>query len=112
MKALGSETDGLSDFDEKEVVEVDDDVVSPAVLAASAANVERTDVMMYWEEVEAASLSATSAAIAAADFLDVWSGFALASVDAVDGFGSNTRSSPNCFRMFVASSTCACATCF
>lgn len=71
MKALGSETDGLSDFDEKEVVEVDDDVVSPAVLAASAANVERTDVMMYWEEVEAASLSATSAAIAAADFLDV-----------------------------------------
>lgn len=70
MKAVGSETDGLSDFDEKEVVEVDDDV-SPAFLAASAANVERTDVMIYWEEVEAASLSATSAAIAAADFLDV-----------------------------------------
>lgn len=94
--------------DEKEVVEVDDDV-NPAPLAASAANVERTDVMIYWEDVEAASLSATSAAITAADFF-ICSEFALASVDVVDGFESNTRSSCNCFRMFVASSTCACAT--
>lgn len=77
MKVLGSETGRFSDFDkellnddEKEVVDVEDDV-SPAFLASSAANVERTDVMIYWEEVEAASLSATSAAIAAADFLHV-----------------------------------------
>lgn len=100
---------GLLCVDEKEVVEVDDGV-SPAPLAASAANEERTDVMIYWEDVEAASLSATSAAIAAADFFDDCSELGLASVDVVDGFESNTRSSFNCFRMCVASSTCACAT--
>ncbi|GER47596.1 Core-2/I-branching beta-1,6-N-acetylglucosaminyltransferase family protein [Striga asiatica] len=47
------------------------DVVNPAFWASSAAKVERTDVIMYWDEVEAVSLSATSAAIAAADFLDL-----------------------------------------
>lgn len=92
--------------DVKEVAGVAD-VVNPAFLASSAAKVERTDVMMYWEDVEAASLSATSAAIAAADFLDVCSVFELTSFDVVDGFESNTRSSSNCFRMFVASCTCA-----
>lgn len=40
------------------------------LFVSSAANEERTDDMMYWEEVEAASRSATSAAMSAADFLD------------------------------------------
>lgn len=114
MKALGSETDRFSDFDMEllcdDGVEVDEGA-SPTLLASSAANDERTDVMMYWEDVEAASLSATSAAIAAADFLDARSDFVLASGVVVDGFESNTRSSSsNCVRMLVASSTCACAT--
>lgn len=102
---MGSGTGTLPD--EKEDADVAD-VDRPAFFASSAAKVERTDVMMYWEEVEAASLSATSAAIAAADFLDVCS--VVFELVQFDGFESNTRSSSKFFRMFVASSTCACAT--
>lgn len=54
---------------------------SPADFAASAANVERTDDMIYCEELEAVSLSATSAAIAAAVFLLVCPAFAKVSFD-------------------------------
>lgn len=48
-----------------------DGFVRPAVFASSAAKVERTEAIINWEELEAASLSATKAAMAAADFLGV-----------------------------------------
>lgn len=60
----------LLTVDERDEVDAEE-VVNPAFFASSAAKVERTDVIIYWDEVEAASLSATSAAIAAVDFLDV-----------------------------------------
>lgn len=100
---LGSDTGmDLSGFDV-------DSVVRPAFFASSAANVERTEVMINWDEEEAASLSATSAAIAAADFLVATSDFAFESVAKVDAFCTKLSSSSR-FRMLLASSTCASAT--
>lgn len=59
-------------FSKKGVVGAEEDKVNLAFLASSAANEERTEVIMSWEEEEAASsLSATSAAMAAAVFLGV-----------------------------------------
>lgn len=85
---------------------VDDakEFIRAASLASSAAKEERADIIMSWEELEAVSLSATSAAIAAADFFVSCSGFALAK-DGADGLIENTKSSSNCFRMLAASST-------
>lgn len=45
------------------------DFVSPAFLASTAANEDRTELIAYCEEVEAASLSSTSGAMAATVFL-------------------------------------------
>lgn len=114
MKTFGSVTGrwfsgfsiGLLTLDEKEADDVEE-FISPAFLASSAANVERTDVIIYREELEAASLSATSAAIDAADFLIICAaGFVLESDDTVDGFASLSKY----FSSFVPSSACACAT--
>lgn len=55
----------------------------PAFFASSAANVERTECIIIWEEVEAVSLSATSAAMAAAVLFGVCGPFAFISVDEV-----------------------------
>lgn len=44
----------------------------PAFFASSAAMLERTDVIIICEDVEAASLSATSAAMEAALLFGVW----------------------------------------
>lgn len=87
--------------------EVDDakEFISAAFLASSAAKEERADIMISLEELEAVSLSATSAAIAAVDFFVICSGLALAKDDGVDGLIENTRSSSNCLRMLAASST-------
>lgn len=59
VKNSGWELDGLAE------------VIKPAFLASSAAKVERTDVIICCDEEEAANLSATSAAMAAAVFLEV-----------------------------------------
>jgi hypothetical protein len=90
MKALGSET-GI-DFSGFPIESSGFDGVEPftrpAFFASWAANVERTEVIISWEELEAASLSATSAAMAAVDFLGVCPDFAFASIGGVlaDGF--------------------------
>ena len=86
-----------------------DEFVRFAFLASSAAKVERTEVIICWEWVEAASLSATSAAMAAAVFLE--------SADVEDGpfepgFDSGTMGSLlSRLLMFAACSSCPCATC-
>lgn len=59
----------------------EEDFTNCAVLASSAANVERTEVMIYWEELEAASMSATSAAILLVDFLVLCPDFAVGLFD-------------------------------
>ena len=58
-----------------------DDFVKPAFFSCSAANVERTELIIYCEELEAASMSATSAAIAAVVFLVVCPVCAVTSID-------------------------------
>lgn len=61
-------------------------VDSPAFFASSAAMLDKTDVIISWEEVEAASLSATSAAMEAAVLFGVWAlGMVLGEFE-VDGF--------------------------
>lgn len=88
-KAIGSETgNDFSGFTVESEFEGVDTFAKPAFFASSAANVERTEVIISWEELEAASLSATSAAMAAADFLFVCPAFEFASIGvvAVDGF--------------------------
>lgn len=103
IKTLGSDTGkDMSDFNA-------DSEVRPAFFASSAANVDRTELMISWDEEEAASLSATSAAIAAADFLVATSCFVFASVAKVDAFCKKFSLSSR-FRMLLASSTCASAT--
>lgn len=92
------------------------EVIKPAFLASSAANVERTDVMICCDDVEAANLSATSAAMAAAVFLEVSPVDVTSSILEValedDGLAlTSTASLLSRLRMTVASSTWACATC-
>lgn len=66
-----------------------EDFINPAFFACSAANVERTDFIICWEELEAASMSATSAAVG---FLLVCPGFVVASFEtgATEDFESAT----------------------
>ena len=92
-----------------------DELVRLAFLASSAAKVERTEVIICWEWVEAASLSATSAAMAAAVFLDstgVEDGPFDSDLDGGSGFDSGTVGSLlSRLLMFAACSSCPCATC-
>lgn len=69
--------------------------------ASSAAKVESTDVIICWDRLEAASLSATSAAIAAAVF------FEISVADDPLEFVSTIGSLLSRRLMFAASSTCA-----
>lgn len=107
MKELASEPGNrFSEFDMEEVDGVEG-FISPTPLASWAANVESTADIINCEELEAVSLSATSAAILAVDFF----GVALESTVVVDGFESYTRSSSKrFFRTLEDSSTCANAT--
>lgn len=96
-----------------DIIEFDvDSDVRREFFASSATNVERTELMINWDDDEAISLSATSAAIAAADFLVAASDCEAASVPEVllnDAFCEESSLSSR-FCMLLASSICACAT--
>lgn len=92
-----------------------DELVKLAFFASSAAKDERTEVIICWEWVEAASLSATSAAMAAAVFFEsaaVEDGPFDSGLDCGKIFDRGTTGSLlSRLLMFAACSSCPSATC-